>query len=273
MAEAAHRPHANDVGNAAGEDSSNEEDQADLGFDANNLAKVAGLGEKGEAKRLGKDAGKENNHGSTALNLGEASGHGGGSLAGFVLNVTLQNGKDAVRIASLTRESALRRAGLFDLALADEVDGALRDDEGDGQGNGSKDPLGGKGDGVAVGGGDKTVNDEGADELADEGEDGEEGEERAAKLRRSNLGEVGLASGHHHTEGDTLDAFAGEKGAAAVADFVGILRAEADGDGDGGENGRDKEGGLATGPVLKVANKQRANHHTTGGDESPETKP
>lgn len=273
VAEAANGPHADEIGNEADDDAGNEEDEAEVGLDADDLAKVAGLGEESKAKHLGHDAGEEDNHGAADLGLCKVGGEGSPGLAAFVLNVALNDGEGLEGIGAGAGEPALGVAGPFDVALADEVDGALGDDDGDDERDAGKEPLGGKGGGVAAGLVDEAVDDEGTDELADEGEDGEEGEERATQLGRHNLRHVDLAGGHDHAESKTLETLAGEKGAATVEDIVGVLRAEADGHGRHCDDRGNGEGGFAAVPVLKVAGEEGAKHHAAGRDEGPEAEP
>lgn len=204
MAKAADGPHADDVGDEADEDADNEQHETHGSRDTDDLAKVACLREERETEHLRQHTGEEDDSRSANVRLGEAGGKAGVGLTTLVFDIALDDGESVVGVDATAGKSTLGTASLFGKAHADEVNGTLGDDEGEDTSDDGKNPLRGKGDGVAVFGVDEAVDDERTDKLAHKGEDGEEGEEGATQLGRHNLGDVGLAGGHHHAEGKTL---------------------------------------------------------------------
>lgn len=112
-----------------------------------------------------------------------------------------------------------------------------------------------------------------ADDLAKEGEDGEEGQQGAAEVGREDLGHVGLRRGHDHADGAALEALAGEEDAATPVYDRGLVGDEANGYADGREEGAQGEGGAPPVAVLEEAACYGADHGAAGGDEVPEAEP
>ena len=277
-ADAQQDPETGCVGDQAESDTGDEKKDTVGRRHAHDLQEVAGVGEQGNAEQLAQDVGERDDPGAATVRVAEAVAVRRGvhvGLAHFHLDRDAQLLDRRLAVARRDIEPGLALERVLQPALADQPRRALRDDDAHDQRDGGEGPLRDEADVVRLLARrvQRGEDDDRADQLAQQREDGEQRHDRSAQRRGDDLGHPGLDRADEAADGEALDQLPREEEPASAVDVVRLVRHEADGHGDGGEDAGRGERDPAAEAVLQPAGGDGTNGQAQGAGGVPEREP
>lgn len=177
------------------------------------------------------------------------------------------------------RAGALKLARGLDgsvfLALAEKPGRALGQEYHQQYGDGGKGPLSGDGDSVRLGTGDihARPDDQSADNLPQDREDGRPSQHRPTQQRRKDLGHIRLGDAEDGSHSDALRKLANKVEAAATAVAGSLISEVADGNGSSLDDAKEAKDGTTADFFLRPAAEEGADHVTERAGDGPNGEP